>query len=76
MKVQLPLSDSVAGAGLVRGIEFQSNNESLKGTVIQGRTLSLVVGDDAAEGRYNCSLVVKLENGRESIQSMVISVIP
>jgi hypothetical protein len=76
VKVQIPLAESVVSAGLVRGIDFQSSAENLKGTVVQGRTLSLVVGDDAQEGRYNCNLVVKLENGREFVQSMLISVIP
>ncbi|MFZ9520929.1 MAG: hypothetical protein ACO3A4_10670 [Silvanigrellaceae bacterium] len=76
VKVQIPLADGVVNSGIVRSIEFQSGSESLKGSLVQGRTLNLVVGEETPDGRYNCRLIVKLDNGGEFVQPLLISVIP
>lgn len=76
VKMSIPLSENVLDAGLVRGVEFQSSNGNLQGTVVRGRTLNLTVSEEAAEGQYDGNIIVRLENGRLAAQKLAISVIP
>jgi hypothetical protein len=76
VKISLPLSQSILNAGTVRGIQFLSGSESLRGSVVQGRLLNLVVAEDAPEGRYEGSVIIRLMNGREAVQRVAVSVIP
>lgn len=76
VKVTVPLSDSISTAGRVRSIEFQSSSEALRTSAVAGRTLNLVVAEDASEGRYSGRVVIRLDNGSEASQPVSVTVIP
>lgn len=76
VKVSVPLSDSISEAGRVRSIEFQSSSEALRTSAVAGRTLNLVVAEDASEGRYSGRVVIRLDNGSEASQPVSVTVIP
>jgi hypothetical protein len=76
VKFALPLSEEVISSGSLKSAEFRMTAEGVSGSVSQGKTLSIAVAEEAAEGRYTGRLVFKLSNGREAVQNLQVSVIP
>lgn len=76
VRVSIPFADQVSSSGMVRAVEVKLTAEGLSGNILQGKTLSLSVGEEAIEGRYTGQLVVRLSNGREAVQNFSVSVIP
>ncbi len=76
VRVSIPLADEISSSGMVRAVEVKLSAEGLTGNIVQGKTLSLSVGEEAIEGRYTGRLLVRLSNGREAVQSFSVSVIP
>ncbi|MEN9810998.1 MAG: hypothetical protein RLZZ488_2565 [Pseudomonadota bacterium] len=76
VKVSVPLSDSISATGRVRSIEFQSPSEALRTSVVAGRTLNLVVAEDAPEGHHSGRVVIRLDNGSVASQPVSVTVIP
>lgn len=76
VKITLPLTEEVLSPGILRSAEFRISVEGVTGSVIQGKTLSVNVGEDAPEGRYVGRLIFRLVNGREAIHNLQLSVIP
>lgn len=76
VRVNISLSDKAVADGLVKSVEFESSHESLKGSLVQGRVLSLIVAEDASEGRYDGRVIVRLQNGRVASQLVPVTVIP
>lgn len=75
-KIALPFSDEARLLGNVRAIMFVSPSAALKQSSIQGRTLSIVVAEDASEGPHEGRVVVRFENGPEFSHPLSISVLP
>lgn len=76
VKFALPLTEEVISSGILKSAEFRVTADGVTGSIMQGKTLSVNVGEDAAEGRYIARLVFRLSNGRESVQNLQLSVIP
>ena len=75
-KVTLPLNSDSSVSAMIRSIEFSSQNSGLGESSVQGKILSVVVSEDAEEGRHDGQIVVRLESGAEFVQSVVINVLP
>jgi hypothetical protein len=75
-KVTLPLSSESSVSAMIRSIDFSSQSSGLSESSVQGKVLSVVVSEDAEEGRHDGQIVVRLESGAEFVQSVVINVLP
>ncbi len=75
-KIVLPLSSDENLRARLRSVSFVSESSGLKESSVQGRTLNLVVAEDAAEGRHDGKVVVRFDNGSEFAQPISITVLP
>jgi len=75
-KIVLPLSSDLNFRAKMRSVAFVSDSIGLKDSNVQGKVLSLVVDEDAVEGRHEGKVVVRFENGSEFSQPISITVLP
>lgn len=75
-RIALPFTDDTRTIGLMRSVEFMSNSAGLKDSSVRGKSLNVVVSEDATEGRHDGRVVVRFENGAEYSQPLSISVLP
>ncbi len=75
-RIALPFTVDTRTMGLMRSVEFVSSSAGLKDSSVQGKSLNVVVSDDATEGRHDGRVVVRFENGAEYSQPLAISVLP
>lgn len=75
-RIVLPLTDDLKTIGLMRSVEFISSSAGLRDSSIRGKSLNVVVSEDAVEGRHDGRVVVRFENGAEYSQPLSISVLP
>lgn len=75
-RVVLPVSDDPSITEQIQSITFSSVSTALRSSAVQGRVLTVVVENDASEGRHDARIRVQLGNGAIFSQPLAISVLP